>query len=281
MNTEMSSTLLPGNPRIEKNATPFMSLIAWVFPLCVYNASRGALLALSYVLRWMLFKFTSPDIRQTTLVDCATGGAAYRTTTPHVQRLRSSSRATMKSFSKSQVNLVLDDQRTTFVEDKDGNVVAEITWEGNYASVIKIQDQVLQGTAELFDAAFIKILPDETLLPTRLEYVWRTTPDSLTLLDDDGEVIGELHPNCILGKDQLVPAKSPGAGHDYFQLDNVPSDEVLEIIVCYLLLSTLRERMYFITKHVYGQRRDPLAKLRRHATRSIAHLRQSFRRTVS
>ena len=42
--------------------------------------------------------------------------------------------------------------------DGDGETVAEITWEGKNASIIRILDEELQGTTELFDAAFARVL---------------------------------------------------------------------------------------------------------------------------
>lgn len=234
----------------------------------------------------MLFKLTSADINGTSLIDCATGKVAFRTTTEHPQRVRSGSCSTVDSAishrSLEKRPMLPSGGRTTFLEDSEGNVVAEITWEGTAATCIRIGDDLIKGTAELFDAAFVKILPDETLLPTRTENVWRLTADSLTLLDDDEEVIGTLHEKCILSNDESRPTPAPPKmrGHDYLELNSLRSDELLEMIVCYLFLSTLRERMYSITKYVYGQgqRKDPLAKLRRRATRSIAVLRENFRR---
>ncbi|OCH88807.1 hypothetical protein OBBRIDRAFT_794895 [Obba rivulosa] len=227
----------------------------------------------------MLLRFTSSDVRNAALVETATGAIAYRISTT---RPRSSSRTSFMSISSrsqdGQSSTSTDQHRTTVVKDRDGEVVAEITWEANCASKIRIRDEELQGTSELFDVAFVKVLPDETLLPTRMEYVWRLTPDSVTLLDDDGEAIGELYSNCWMVKDKLVPARLPNGGHNYLRLDDRPPAETLELIVCYLLLSTLRARMYSITKYVYGQRGDRLSKLRRRATRSFAHLRETVRR---
>ena len=42
--------------------------------------------------------------------------------------------------------------------DRDGETAAEIVWNGRNASVIRIEDEVLQGTTELFDAAFVRVL---------------------------------------------------------------------------------------------------------------------------
>lgn len=54
------------------------------------------------------------------------------------------------------------------------------------------------------------------------------------------------------------------------------------VLVCYLLLSGLRERMYSITKYVYGQsqQKSPLLRLGRRAKRSMANLRNSLRRRL-
>ncbi len=52
-------------------------------------------------------------------------------------------------------------------------------------------------------------------------------------------------------------------------------------LVTYLLVTTLKERLYSVTKYVYGPRRRPLANIRLRATHSFANLRDSFRRTIS
>ena len=125
------------------------------------------------------------------------------------------------------------------------------------------------------------------------------------LLDDDAEVIGRYYPDCA--SDDLLPAYAPGEGTDYFELDidSISEDEIAELFgessktslsahkelispftVGYLLMHTLRERMYSLTKIIYNQQRleppkSPLHRLRRRAGRSIANLRDSFRRTMS
>lgn len=179
----------------------------------------------------------------------------------------------------------MPEPKVTSLIDKDGKTVADITWDDNHASVIRIGEETLAGPAELFDAAFVKVLPDETLIPTRMEYVWRTTYDDLTLLDDDEEEIGRLHSDCL--SEELIPAHVPGTGCDYLELEVRAQDEMTELIVSYLLMHTLRERMYAITKYVYGLQheklptRSPLSRLRRQATMSFANLRDNFRRVVS
>ncbi|KAI0362635.1 hypothetical protein OH77DRAFT_71553 [Trametes cingulata] len=230
----------------------------------------------------MLFKLTSSNVRDTALVDCATGEAVYRTSTsaPARPRPRASSTSSWASSSGSQEKLPLCDQCTTAVLDREGQTVAEIVWEGRHASVIRIQEDVLKGTAELFDAAFVRVLPDETFLPTRLEYTWRITPETLTLLDDDDGVIGRLYADCAFINGRPVPSLQAHTGLDYLELNELPDDELLEVVVSYLLVSTLRDRLYSVTTYVYGQRKRPLATLRSRATRSFANLRESFRRTV-
>ncbi|KAI0371669.1 hypothetical protein BV20DRAFT_964888 [Pilatotrama ljubarskyi] len=231
----------------------------------------------------MLLKLTSSDVRDTALVDCATGDVVYRTSTSDRARPRSraSSTSSWASTSRSQEKLPLCDRCTTAVLDREGQAVAEIVWEGRHASVIRIREDVLKGTAELFDAAFVRVLPDETFLPTRMEYTWRITPDTLTLLDDDDAVIGRLYADCAFINGRPVPSLQPRTGLDYLELGELPADELLEVIVSYLLVSTLRDRLYSVTTYVYGRRKRPLATLRTHATRSLANLRESFRRTIS
>ncbi|KAI0072262.1 hypothetical protein K474DRAFT_414096 [Panus rudis PR-1116 ss-1] len=241
----------------------------------------------------MLFKFTSFDVENTSIIDCLTGDVIYHVSTPRpCTRSRSRSTTSLRSFasfgSSSQEKLV-SEQRVTSLIDRDGAVVAEIFWEERHPSVIRIGDETLAGTAELFDAAFVKVLPDETFIPTRMEYIWRTTFDSLTLLDDDHDLIGTYHPDC--SSPALVPSLKPGTGHDYLELEERSQEELPELLISYLLIHTLRERMYAIAKYVYGQQakaqqnlspaRNPFSNLRRQATRSIANLRDSWRRVVT
>ncbi|RPD66602.1 hypothetical protein L226DRAFT_203377 [Lentinus tigrinus ALCF2SS1-7] len=235
----------------------------------------------------MLFKLTSTDIRDTALVDCATDEILYRTSTCVAGPSRSPASSTSSlgrswaRANRSYEKLPACESCTTAVLDRDGETAAEIVWNGRNASVIRIEDDVLQGATELFDAAFVRVLPDETFLPTRMEYTWRIAPETLTLLDDDGAVIGRLHTDCSFAKGRPVPAMQPGKGNDYLEFEKLPSDELLEVIVTYLLVTTLRERLYSVTKYVYGQRKRPLANLRLHASRSFANLRDSLRRTMS
>ncbi|KAL4244862.1 hypothetical protein ABKN59_001562 [Abortiporus biennis] len=249
----------------------------------------------------MLLKLTSSDIENTTIVDCSTGTVLYQTHTPSTassSRSRSQSTSSLRTISSIGSTLstlssekLTQAQKVTYLFDQTGDAVAEIVWEERHASLIRIREEEIAGTAELFDASFVKVLPDETLIPTRMEYTWRTTPDSLTLLDDDRIVIAELYSDC--SSEELTPALIPGSGQDYLDLEERSPDEMPEILVTFILMHTLRERMYSITKYVYGQQfaqqnkhqssflRTPLRRLRRGATRSIANLRDSFRRTVS
>ncbi|EIW60315.1 uncharacterized protein TRAVEDRAFT_119142 [Trametes versicolor FP-101664 SS1] len=230
-----------------------------------------------------LYKLTSLDIRDTALVDCATGETLYRTSTPVASpRSRASSITSWASSSRSQEKLPLRDQCTTAVLDREGQIVAEIVWEGTHTPEIRIGDEVLKGTGELFDAAFVRVLPDETFLPTRMEYTWRITPETLTLLDDDGAVVGRLYADCAFSKGRPVPALRPHTGLDYLELHTLMSEDLLEVIVSYLLVTTLRERLFSVTKYVYGgQRKRPLSTLRSHATRSFVSLRDSIRHSIS
>ncbi|KAI0086413.1 hypothetical protein BDY19DRAFT_908378 [Irpex rosettiformis] len=236
----------------------------------------------------MLFRFTSSDLQNTTVIDCSTGEVAYRFSTPTpTTRSRSLSAASFYSFasssSLSRENLSGSPQKSTWLRDAQDFTVAEIVWEDNTSSLIRIGEEEIAGTADIFDTSFMKVLPDETLIPTRMEYVWRMTSESLTLLDDDMEVIGRLYPDCVTFDEQLVLSSKPGAGHNFLELNNIPADELDEILVTFILISALRERMYWITKYVYGDpaergtlRHSPLKKLRREASRSFASWKASL-----
>lgn len=52
----------------------------------------------------------------------------------------------------------MPEPKVTSLIDKDGKTVADITWDDNHASVIRIGEETLAGPAELFDAAFVKVL---------------------------------------------------------------------------------------------------------------------------
>lgn len=127
---------------------------------------------------------------------------------------------------------------------------------------------------------------------------------TLQLLDDDGAVVGRLYADCAFSKGRPVPALRPHTGLDYLELHKLMSEDLLEVIgehlqgpiacvlrytsmltwrsVSYLLVTTLRERLFSVTKYVYGgQRKRPLSTLRSHATRSFVSLRDSIRHSMS
>ena len=111
----------------------------------------------------MLYKLTATDVQNTTVIDCSSGAVAFRisTTTPG-NRSRSLSAASFYSFasssSLSRENVSVSSQKMTMLRDADDISVAEIVWEENTASHIRIGQETLAGTSELFDAAFIKVL---------------------------------------------------------------------------------------------------------------------------
>lgn len=110
----------------------------------------------------MLLKFTSSDIQNTSIIDCSTGDVIFEVSTPRpCTRSRSRSTASLRSFasfgSYSQEKLAQEPKITSLI-DEDGKVVADITWEDRHASLIRIGEETLAGTAELFDAAFVKVL---------------------------------------------------------------------------------------------------------------------------
>jgi hypothetical protein len=111
----------------------------------------------------MLFKFTSSDVQNTTVIDCASGDVAFRlqTSTPGT-RSRSLSASSFYSFASSSTlwrdNLPSPCQKTTWLKDADGDSLAEIVWEENTSSLIRIGEETLAGTAEIFDPYFAKVL---------------------------------------------------------------------------------------------------------------------------
>ena len=48
--------------------------------------------------------------------------------------------------------------KVTSLIDSDGLVAAEIFWENKLASVIRIGDETLAGTRDLFDASCVRVL---------------------------------------------------------------------------------------------------------------------------
>ncbi len=111
----------------------------------------------------MLFKFTSSDLQNTTVIDCAIGDAAYRFSTPlPITRSRSLSAASFYSFasssSSSPENLSMSPQKTTAVKDAKDCTLAEIVWEDNTSSLIRIGEEEIAGCADIFDTSFMKVL---------------------------------------------------------------------------------------------------------------------------
>ncbi|KAH9928517.1 uncharacterized protein BXZ73DRAFT_90577 [Epithele typhae] len=208
----------------------------------------------------MLLRLTSPDIRDTSLVDCTTGEVLYRTSTPVAGPSRSragSITAPGRASTSRRAPSKNSQNATPSVHDgaarRRREVAAEIVWDGRVASVIKIGDEVLRGTTELFDAAFVRVMPDETFLPTRMEYTWKIRPESLA-------VHRTLYSDSTLVKSRPVASLQP---------------------VTFLLVTTLRERLYAVTKYVYSQRKTSFSNLRVHASRSLANIRDRLRRTIA
>lgn len=112
----------------------------------------------------MLFKFTSPDLQNTTVIDCSTGTLAYHFTTPTPTpppstRSRSLSSASFYSFTTSTtLSLSLPPHKSTSLKDADDHTVAEIVWEDNTSSLIRIGQEEIAGTADIFDTSFMKVL---------------------------------------------------------------------------------------------------------------------------
>ena len=126
----------------------------------------------------MLLRLTSPDIHDLSLVDCATGDVLYRTSTPVAGPSRSrasstsslgwSTRSYWSSSSRSQERLSRAQEklpegahpasRATAILDPDGEAVGEIMWNGRNVCGIRIGEEVLGGTTELFDAEFVRLL---------------------------------------------------------------------------------------------------------------------------
>lgn len=230
----------------------------------------------------MLLRFSSGDFHNATASDGETGAVLFHIATPE-PRERAPSVASLYSFASSSTAASEPSppaQKTTFITDGEGTPLAEITWRDRYyATSIRVGDRTFNGTGEIFDAHYVKCMPDETIIPTQLEYKWRTTPDSLTLLDDDYNVIGRLYENYTPINSRLLPASKRAPGHDYLRLNKVPHYELVEVLVTFLLMTTLRERMYWITTYVYGTRatpRGPMGKLRRQAHRSLVQWREAI-----
>ncbi|GJE96948.1 hypothetical protein PsYK624_131580 [Phanerochaete sordida] len=232
----------------------------------------------------MLLRFSSGDFHNATATDGQTGAVLFHISTPEPVRERAPSVASLYSFASSSTAVsepAQPVQKTTFITDSEGAALAEITWRDRYyATSIRIGERTFNGTGEIFDSHYVKCLPDETIIPTQLEYKWRTTPDSLTLLDDDHNVIGRLYENYTPINCKLIPASKRAPGYDYLRLNKVPTSELVEVLVTFLLMTTLRERMYWITTYVYGskagQPRSAIGKLRKQAHRSLVHWRETL-----
>ncbi|KAF8197575.1 hypothetical protein BJ912DRAFT_953884, partial [Pholiota molesta] len=134
----------------------------------------------------MLFKFTAPDMLNTSLVDVATGERAYNIVT-----VLSHPRHPLRTWPPNSPLIASSSERTTFLKksapapnpadhitDAAGKVVANITWTGRRPN-ITIGDENI-GLLLIFSALR---LPKILAIPTRFdtEYVWTATADSLTV----------------------------------------------------------------------------------------------------
>ncbi|KAF7793235.1 hypothetical protein EIP86_004345 [Pleurotus ostreatoroseus] len=183
----------------------------------------------------MLLKFATTDLFNSTITDCTTGDVLFRVMTSGTgRRARTRSGSSLYSFASSYASSRerLPKRETTSLFGADGTSLAEITWEDEAVARIRIgEEELAKGNCEIFAVDFVQVFPNETLVPTRMEYVWRLTPDELELLDDDRDSIGMLHLNCMYLKDQLVPATKRRYGRPYLELTgNIPDDELAEVI---------------------------------------------------
>ncbi|KAJ3542281.1 hypothetical protein NM688_g5986 [Phlebia brevispora] len=235
----------------------------------------------------MLLKFTTADIFNSTIVDQTTGDVVFRVATPGLQaRSRSRSASSLFSTLSSETSASGSTplERVTTLFGADDTALAEITWVGEAVTHIRIGEEGLDGNHQLFAADFVKILADETLVPTRMEYVWRIMSDSLELLDDDSDTVGVEHSDSVCLDEQLLPARRKGTGRTFLEFTGrIPSDELPEVILTYLLITNLRERIYWVARYVCGKNgalhsKNPLNRLRRQATRSFANLRDTILR---
>lgn len=109
----------------------------------------------------MLYKFTSSDLENTSIVDCSTGQTVYYVSTPgSCIRARSRSTTSIRSLatysSSSREKIDVAEPKVTSLLDSDGVPVAEIFWESGVASIIRIGDETLAGTRDLFDASCVR-----------------------------------------------------------------------------------------------------------------------------
>ncbi|KAF8954613.1 hypothetical protein BDZ97DRAFT_1928056 [Flammula alnicola] len=175
----------------------------------------------------MLFKFTAPDMLNTSLIDVATGERAYNILTvissptnpskessdqPESSPVASSSKQRTDTATSSSAaflkksapppnpeDIKNTETRLTTITDGTGKVVANITWKGRHPD-ITIGTEKIGALTDLFGSSTVRFMPKILAIPTRFdtEYVWTATPDSLTLFDYDTETIkGSFHQNTF------------------------------------------------------------------------------------
>lgn len=111
----------------------------------------------------MLLKFSSPDVQNAAVTDCASGAVLFRIATPAPgSRARAGSAASLYS-SASSASSARDlapapAPKSTRVADAAGRALADVTWRDATASCIRLGDEVLAGAGEIFDTAYVKVL---------------------------------------------------------------------------------------------------------------------------
>ena len=111
----------------------------------------------------MLLSFSSSNLSNCDIIDCATGNVVFRVVTSEpAARSRSRLGHTLYSLanpSTSRERFESPLLKTTTLTGSDGTFLAGVTWDKPDERVIGIQigDEMLAGNHELFDPAFIRV----------------------------------------------------------------------------------------------------------------------------
>ncbi|KAL0946779.1 hypothetical protein HGRIS_012952 [Hohenbuehelia grisea] len=215
----------------------------------------------------MLLRFTSTDMLNTSLVDPITGNSVYDIVTglhkscsdweAPSRASSSNTAASPSSMSPASTESTIE-HRYTCIQDAQGKVVCEITWNGRHPSITFGHERIA-SLSDLFGRTDIPFQPKILALPTRFDadLVWTATPESLTLYDYVTEQTrGTFYQNIFrvpATKDSFLETGIPGLGSNYLAFEDHPFASAVETIVTFIMMEILRRGRFGLTPHTFKQ----------------------------
>ncbi|TDL25009.1 hypothetical protein BD410DRAFT_785762 [Rickenella mellea] len=190
----------------------------------------------------MLLKYSTSDILNTDLVNPSSGKVLYSIVTI----------TTLQRDTNDEITEI--SSRSTRITNAKGTAVAVIEWVGEekrHTGAIKIMNADPVKVVDLFDGCeTVKATTDYLYVPSRLDFVWIATKDSIHVVDSEyGDFKGKIHEHCIQVGDRLVRSRVPGIGCNYIEFEEQPEDVLVELLIDYILINIMRRTRFNLPKY--------------------------------